>query len=280
MLTSQADNESTTDAISVDIIVDFANYLYYFPAIISDINSNPSVIKTMLELQQLKKIGKRYRRRLFELWGSDRYSRPAIKGMDRKLEKYLPNQGFFIETGANDGFTSSNTYYLERIKGWRGIPIEPIPELYRSCIRERPQSVILNFALVSSNYTETTVDMNYGHLMSLTASALEALPKHLERASQAFSIKPYEIKVPARTLTSILDDINVKEINFLYLDVEGYELEALKGLDFNKYRQDFMLIECLNEGFKTELEAYISDFYTCIGTLSTYDYLYQSSGVS
>ena len=75
---------------------------------------------------------KRYRRRLYEVLGSDRYSRPAQRQMDRCLEQYLPyKNGFFIEVGANDGFAQSNTYYFERFLKWRGILIEPIPELYR-----------------------------------------------------------------------------------------------------------------------------------------------------
>ena len=182
----------------------------------------------MLTLPRVKKLGKRYRRRLFELFRSDRYSRPALKGMDRKLEKYLPNRGFFIEAGANDGFDQSNTYYLERIKGWRGILIEPIPELYRECVGERPHSICLNYALVSDDYPEATVEMNYGHLMSLVTGAMSGDTKHIEKASKAFKINSYKVDVPARTLTSILDEHKVKEIDLFSLDVEGYELNVLQ----------------------------------------------------
>ena len=50
------------------------------------------------------------------------YSRPAAYDLDRKLARHLTRRdGFFIECGANDGFAFSNTYYLERIRGWREI---------------------------------------------------------------------------------------------------------------------------------------------------------------
>jgi hypothetical protein len=52
------------------------------------------------------------RRRLFEAAGSVRYSMPAFDGMDVKLQRYLPPSGTFLEAGANDGYTWSNTYYL------------------------------------------------------------------------------------------------------------------------------------------------------------------------
>ena len=62
----------------------------------------------------------RARRNLFERLGSARYSRPALHEMDRKLDEIIDRDGgFFVEAGGADGFTQSNTYYLERFRGWR-----------------------------------------------------------------------------------------------------------------------------------------------------------------
>ena len=70
-------------------------------------------------LIQLSRQFQRSRRRLFEFFGSDYYSKPAKFGMDKKLEEYLTGHGgFFIEVGAYDGFRESNTYYLEKFKGF------------------------------------------------------------------------------------------------------------------------------------------------------------------
>ena len=53
----------------------------------------------------------------------------ALNYIDDKLEKYLDfRNGFFVEAGAYDGVDQSNTYYLEKEKGWNGILIEPIFE--------------------------------------------------------------------------------------------------------------------------------------------------------
>lgn len=60
--------------------------------------------------------------------------RPSINNLDRKLAKYLDfREGFFIEAGANDGYAQSNTYFLEKKRGWHGLLIEGIPELYKTC---------------------------------------------------------------------------------------------------------------------------------------------------
>ncbi|MGI6100339.1 MAG: hypothetical protein ACOYD3_11385 [Kiritimatiellia bacterium] len=95
------------------------------------------------------------RRRIFEAFGSDRYSRAGLDSLDLKLQKYLDfDNGFFIEAGANDGFTQSNTYWLERFRGWRGILVEPIPSLYEICRKERSRSTVYNYALVSDNWPQ------------------------------------------------------------------------------------------------------------------------------
>ncbi len=223
---------------------------------------------------------KRFRRKLFERLGSDRYSRPALKNIDRKLEKYLSyHNGFFIEVGANDGFNQSNTYYFERFRGWTGILVEGIPELYEQCIKERSRSKVFNCALVSEDYQDSQVTMIYSNLRSLVKGAQKSDEndrkhiydsKHINKSS----VKPYEISVPVRTLTSILDECNIQEIDLLSLDVEGYELNVLKGLNFNKYKPKYMLIEAR---FKDEVEEYISDLYIQIDKFSHHDFLYKLS---
>src|ERR1700686_1931252 len=60
-----------------------------------------------------------------EARGDDRLSRPALHELDVKLNGVIErDSGFFIEAGAHDGFTQSNTYYLERFRGWRGLLVE------------------------------------------------------------------------------------------------------------------------------------------------------------
>src|SRR4051795_6632212 len=86
------------------------------------------------------------RRRVFALWrrrrrtrrlqaerrGDFSLSRPALYGMADRLDHYLDaDAGFFVEAGANDGYDQSNTYHLERQRGWSGLLVEAVPELAR-----------------------------------------------------------------------------------------------------------------------------------------------------
>jgi FkbM family methyltransferase len=230
----------------------------------------------------LKQKARKYRRRLYEFFGWDRYSRPALNDLDRKLEKYLPyRDGFFIEAGANDGFAQSNTYYFEKLRGWSGILVEPIPELYEKCVNERGRSIVFNCALVPSDYEGQSVTMLYSNLMSLVKGAQKSEVMDIEHVRRGMEIQKevkdtYEITVPARTLSSILDEVGVQEIDLLSLDVEGYELSVLRGLDLDRYRPKYMLVET---NFRDEIEEHLSaQGYEAIDTFSHHDVLYRETG--
>jgi FkbM family methyltransferase len=216
-------------------------------------------------------------RKLFEAINLDFFSKPSILNMHGKILKYLPySDGFFIEVGANNGFNQSNTYYLEKFRSWKGLLIEGIPELYQECLLERPQSKVINCALVSEDFTEPYVTMTYSGLTSLVNGAFQNHEQeqiHLQKGAMAQGyLSCYQIEVPARTLTSILDEYGVKEIDFFSLDVEGFELSVLQGLDFNKYRPKYLLIET---SFKKDVDDYLKDYYIEIEQLTVHDYLYQ-----
>lgn len=215
-----------------------------------------------------------YRRTIFEQMNDDRYSKPSAHEMERKLESYLPSRGFFIEAGAHDGFFQSNTYYLEKFKNWSGVLIEPIPELYKECIRQRPQAEVFNCALVPFDYRDPKIKIVSADTMSFVKREGQFQDLRLKMAKTW--VKTNEISVPARTLTSILDELKVSTIDFLSLDVEGFELDVLKGLDFIKYRPKYILIEFfLNESEKEKVEDYLSQYYVFCEQLSPRDSLYK-----
>ena len=221
----------------------------------------------------------RWRRGLYEAAGSDRYSRPGLNDLDRKLAQYVDlTGGFFIEAGANDGFTQSNTYYLERFKGWRGILVEGIPELAARCRAQRPSAQLFECALVADGYPHSTVEMTFCGLMSVTEGAFASTDRtvddHLASGSHVQGLRPYSLQVPARTLTAVLDEANPPPVIDLFsLDVEGFELEVLKGLDFDRYRPRYLLIEALK---LPPVEAYLAPHYELVDALTHHDYLFRA----
>ena len=204
---------------------------------------------------------------------------PALNDIDQKLKKYLPHKkGFFIEAGANDGYLQSNTYYLEKKRRWKGILIEGIPELYKKCKKERSKSVVYNCALVSRDFPDPTVTMHYAHLMSVVDNSLKTQDEQEKHLSTGIDIQnlegSYSIEVPTKTLESILDDTpNLPTIDFFSLDVEGYELNVLDGLNLSHYRPRYILVEAR---FFNEVNNHMAKHgYRLIDKLTHHDCLYQ-----
>jgi len=204
------------------------------------------------------------------IWGEQSF---ALNKLDKKLAQYIDlKNGFFIEAGANNGINQSNTLYFERYKGWRGLLIEPIPELAAECKLNRPRAIVENFALVSSEFAEDYVEMEYCNLMSVVRSGLNSLEtqSHIERGKRFLreNEQVYTINVPAMTLSEIINKHSISRIDLLSLDVEGYEAQVLKGINFDLHRPEFILVEVRE---KNEIESIIGKIYEPIAILSITD---------
>lgn len=201
----------------------------------------------------------------------------GLHGLDLKLLPWLDfRDGFFIEAGANDGVKFSNTLFFERYRGWRGLLIEPIPELAARCRQNRPDSIVENCALVSDASARPEVSMRYCNMMSIVKGAMrsdEADQEHIQKGCEVQKVETYELTVPARTLSGVLDQHGVLRVDFLSLDVEGCELDALKGLDFTRHAPRFMLIECRD---REPIEQLLAPRYDAVDTLSHHDILYRA----
>lgn len=163
------------------------------------------------------------------------------------IEKYLKHKknGVFIEAGGFDGVFQSNTYVLEKYYNWSGIIVEPAFNQYVQCKKNRNVN-IYNVALVPFDYNKDTIcgDFEDGSPFS-SINGVRSSSKQL-------------IEVKAVTLQSILNQLNITKVDFFSLDVEGYELSVLKGIDFEKIKFEFILIE-FNPTKIDELMAFMSE---------------------
>jgi FkbM family methyltransferase len=226
------------------------------------------------------RIVKRARRQLFELLGSDRYSHPALDDLDRKLIAYLAERdGVFIEVGAFDGYWQSNTYWFERFRGWSGVLIEPIPQLAAQARRERPDSQVFAVALTGPDFPDASIRMRFGGTMSTLVSEPERVDgsvAHAELGAALARVRSYEINVPTSTLSAVLDDAGISEVDLLSLDVEGHEPEVLKGLDLTRHAPRYILVEILDQQqTKPLIDDLLEPRYDLVDQLSERDYLYR-----
>ncbi len=205
-------------------------------------------------------------------------AKPALDGLDDLLAPHLNfRHGYFIEAGANDGYTFSNTYYLENTLGWEGLLVEGIPSLADRCRTNRVRSTVVNCALVADEAATPSVIMHYADLMSVVDRGEQHRAEVEEHVRQGLQVQKiadsYRVEVAGRTLSSLLDEhAQGRSVDFLSLDVEGGEMEVLRGIDFLRHAPRFMLVEThqLDEVIKI-----LGERYEMIAKLSVHDYLFR-----
>ena len=84
------------------------------------------------------------------------------------IQKFLNySNGLYVEAGANDGITSSNTLFLEQTLGWRGVLVEPSKSAFDMCVKSRSaKNIFARAALVSDSSIKTVLGDFDGNLMS------------------------------------------------------------------------------------------------------------------
>jgi FkbM family methyltransferase len=189
------------------------------------------------------------------------YSHVDNKGvaLDKKLLKVLKKPcGVFIEVGGHDGVTQSNTKLLEEFYGWKGLLVEASPSMIETCRLNRPRSIVENYALVSNDGIKSVIGDFNGSLMS-SINGVRLNTSNL-------------LRVPACTITYLLKKHSLTNVDFFSLDVEGYELQVLKGLDFNYCRPKVFLIEIYKKDFKNIVMFLDDKGYTLVSNFSNYNY--------
>jgi FkbM family methyltransferase len=197
--------------------------------------------------------------------------------LDRRLERYLDfDNGFFVELGAFDGVYQSNSNYFERSRGWRGILVEPSPENFLLCRQNRAEETrVYCAACVSFDYELPYVEIVYKDTGSTPVGLESDIPDPLVHTYYD-RLAPEQVPIygaKARTLQSILEDSNVpKRVDFLSLDVEGAELEVLRGVDHSAFRFRYCCIE--SRSFD-KLQSYMTSInYKFVEKLTAIDYLF------
>lgn len=200
----------------------------------------------------------------------------ALNDIDRKLERYLDFRGgTFVEAGANDGISQSNTFYFEAQRGWRGLLIEPIYERTLECVRYRPHAKVAHAALVPPEAAGMRAMLRYANLMSVVKGSMRSAEEentHIEVGCEIQKIQTHEFSAPTKTLSDLLDEFGFAHIDLLSLDVEGYEAKALRGLNLSRHRPRFILVEAR---YREEVHVVLADRYDLIAELSHHDLLYR-----
>jgi FkbM family methyltransferase len=170
-------------------------------------------------------------------------------GQDAFIAEHFKQKrgGVFLDIGANDGVTFSNTLHLEQALGWSGIAVEPHPEvfeklkkartchLFNGCVSDRDGS--LRFLAVSGGASE----------LSTLSVVEDAGDEHhqalLDRMLAQYGGEKRVVEVPCLTPASLLRRFGVDRIDYLSLDTEGCEMQILRSFDFAACRVEVVDVE-------------------------------------
>ena len=143
--------------------------------------------------------------------------------------------GFFVDIGAHNGVNFSNSLFFEKYRDWKGVCIEPIPEVFEELEKNRNCHLINGVISDSKEILEFKRVHGYGGMLSGILKYREKL--HDERTDS--ELEKYDgfaeiISIQSYTLKEILDKIGTQKVDYLSLDIEGGEFEVLQSINFKE----------------------------------------------
>ncbi len=160
---------------------------------------------------------------------------------DDILEKifWTKKEGFFIDIGAHHPTHYSNTYKFY-LKGWRGVNIDPRPNIMFEFDKIRPNDVNLEIAIGDEVGEKDYYIFDHEGVNTFVKEI--AFGRNLQNGFKYIETK----KVKTDVLINIFDKyVGSKIIDFLNIDVEGYEMNILKQNDWIRYRPNVIVCEML-----------------------------------
>ncbi len=145
--------------------------------------------------------------------------------------------GFFVDIGSGHYKRGSTTFYLEERLGWSGIAVDANPEFTADYLLHRPHSKFFNYFV--SDHPEDA------HPFYTPAD--NQLASGSKEYAARFGLPVKESQVPAITLDALLSRERVPKVDFLSMDIEQGEPDALGGFDIARYRPDLVCIEMQTE---------------------------------
>lgn len=219
-----------------------------------------SIVTKALEPQYnlYKKVGQR-------VWSIEEFSQSQncediiLDRLVNSLAGNKDNKGLYVDVGAHHPVRFSNTFrFYER--GWRGINIDPLPNVMDVFNKYRSRDINLNIGC-----GEVEGEISYFSFEEPAYNTMDEAMANLY-INNKVSILKEKIKVKVMPLKRIFSmHLGKNEIDFMDLDVESYELQVLKGNDWNKYRPKIIVMESLmdvigdiRDVFKDEAVAYLN----------------------
>ncbi|MCI1004463.1 FkbM family methyltransferase [Herbaspirillum sp. C7C8] len=195
---------------------------------------------------------------------TDQYYRDVLDihgqyGEDIILDRLMgnPGHGFYIDIGANDPNKFSNTLRFYR-RGWTGINVEPNPVKFRDISACRPRDINLNVGVGPEPAVLPFYVIDPDTLSTFDRKVADIAVKDGFKLAQTIDV---EVIRMADMIEAHAKD---RPIDFMSVDVEGFEMQVLSSNDWQRYRPRFVMLEV------NRAEAEIETFMSGIGYLDVF----------
>jgi FkbM family methyltransferase len=147
---------------------------------------------------------------------------------------------FYIDVGANEPMKGNNTYFFYQA-GSHGICIEPNSVLANKLRKQRPKDTVLNIGIATDKKTVSSFYTFPDHYHAWNTFSLEEAQSKQHASGVSFSTQ----EVETDTLNNIVEQLSIKKIHLLSIDVEGLDLAILKSIDFSAWQPDVVCVETI-----------------------------------
>ena len=169
-------------------------------------------------------------------------------------KEYLNNKDFFfIQIGANDGVRCDDIYRFVTKNKLKGIVVEPLKDLFSELEKnysEHPQIKKVNAAISNENGQQALYRIRPDASVPDWCHGIASFNKsHLLSSSNKIpNINEYieEELVECITFSRLISENNVTQVDFLQVDVEGFDFEIIKMIDFNVIKPKIIRYEWCN----------------------------------
>lgn len=157
--------------------------------------------------------------------------------------------GIFVDVGAHNGVSNSNTFFFEKKMHWTGICIEASPVMFKQLKRNR-KCTCINVACYNKE--------GYEKFLLHPVSYVSGLKEFLTKESKEYYFKDNsskEITVQCKILNNILEQHSLFDIDYLSIDTEGADKIILESIDLDRFHIKVISVEgepSLFERYMTE----------------------------
>lgn len=167
----------------------------------------------------------------FSQYGQDLY-------LSALLFKFLGKRdAYFFDVGCNDPIRFSNSYFFEKFFGFKTIAIDPLIEYQKKWSSHRPGA---KFIPVAVGDEEGVSVLHVPDINSMYDDMFSSIKSIDSKVSHTCSVQRV---VECRTLENIFESLGIDCVDIISIDVEGFEMNVLKGINFEKVSIKCFLVE-------------------------------------